>query len=90
MVNTEGQRKLVAFVEARGLSYAEAARQLSVTRAVFGEWISGSQRPRAEHRAAIEKWTGGEVPAGSWLTLDEQAQIDAVLPFMAAAGPSAA
>lgn len=86
MVNTEGQKKLVAFVEARGLSYAEAARQLKVTRAVFGAWIAGSLRPRPEWRTAIERWTGGEVPAGSWFTTDEQAHIDAVLPFMAATG----
>lgn len=77
-------RRLAAFVAARGISAAAAARALGVTPAAINKWVHGSGRPRPEQREAIARWTGGVIAAADWMTEEELAAIEAVEPAVAA------
>lgn len=76
MVN--GARLLKAAIKKRKITRAAAARELKTSPAAVQYWIAGAQRPRADARERIEIWSGGDVPAGSWLLGSERDKLDAV------------
>jgi len=51
---------------------SELARKLEVTPNAVSNWERGKARPSIEMRAAIERETGGKVPAIGWLTKAER------------------
>jgi transcriptional regulator with XRE-family HTH domain len=81
---TEGHQLLRTFLERHGISSARCARALGVTRGNVTHWLGRGQRPRAEHREAIARWTRGFVPVAAWLTNEERAAVAAVVPFRSA------
>ena len=81
---SEGSRLFAAFVQKYHLTPTQIAVALEVSRAVAYSWTDESKRPDAYHRAAIEVWTGGRIRVTAWLTKTEQAQLAAIVPFVAA------
>ena len=51
---------------AQGRKKCWAARCLGVTPAAVTLWTQGKRIPAPEYRSAIEKLTGGAVPAAAW------------------------
>lgn len=78
-MSTRGHELWAGFLAAVGATEAEAARAISVSRGVLSQWKDG-QRPRAEIRARIARWTRGRVPPVAWMTDEERAAIEAVQP----------
>jgi transcriptional regulator with XRE-family HTH domain len=72
---------LAEFIRVHGLSLRDAARGIGTSKTSLIFWLRGDQRPRAEVRDAIEKWTSGAVPASSWLLPGEVLPVDRVSPF---------
>ncbi len=72
---------LAKFLDANALSLRTAAEGIGTSKTSLIFWLRGDQRPRAEVRAAIEKWTSGAVPA-TWLAPGEVLPVDRVSPFM--------
>lgn len=67
------------FLDRHGISNADAGRALHVSRPTVFAWRSGDKTPTAPHRGAIEKWTDGDVLAGSWpLSTKEAEQVAAL------------
>jgi predicted transcriptional regulator len=85
MVRPYAAYLLEAFLAEHGLSQAAAAVALGVSGAAITSWIHGDKAPEALSRHAIEKWTGGKVPALAWLSLEERARLEAVVPYRRAA-----
>ncbi|MEQ9323862.1 MAG: hypothetical protein RIF41_32155 [Polyangiaceae bacterium] len=71
------------FLNANAIAPAEAARQLKTTRVSLYQWLSGV-RPSYPMRLRIERWTRGQVPAKAWLTPQEIASVEQVVPWEAA------
>ena len=61
----KGTRLLRVHIKARGISLREAARQLQEAPSRVHDWLNGTY-PRDAARAAIELWSGGDVPASVW------------------------
>ena len=76
MSKTAAAKALRLRMRSLGISNAEAARQLGVTPVALHYWLRGIQRPRAEMREVIERWSGGAVQAADWLKESERARID--------------
>jgi len=77
---TDGPHLFDEYMKRRGVKRADAAKALNTSVSAIHYWINGGQRPRADMREAIEKWSGGEVPADAWMSPEERARIDAVEP----------
>lgn len=88
--HTDGSKALRQFIESNALTQQATAKALGVTDPAVHDWISGTKRPRPHHRAAIEKWTGGLVPASSWLLREEREATRNVVPFRRASDDDAA
>jgi transcriptional regulator with XRE-family HTH domain len=73
-----------AFRVRHGLSQRAAASALGVSGPTVCEWEKQRKRPDAHHRAAIEIWTNGAVPARAWLTAAEARVLRVVRPYVAA------
>lgn len=73
-----GAALLRGYIEKHKLTRSGAARQLMTSAAAIQYWITGAQRPRADARERIEKWSAGEVPSSSWLRPEEAAKLEAV------------
>lgn len=69
---TAGPELFDRFLTERGIKRSAAATQLNTSVSAIHYWIKGGQRPRADVRSKIERWSGGEVPATSWLTEEER------------------
>lgn len=63
---TEASRALRAWCDGRRGRQTRLAREVGVTITTVAHWCSGGWRPRPQHWDAIEKFTGGDVPAGLW------------------------
>ena len=62
------------FLKARGLSDAEMAARLGVTRQTVYRWRRGQAIPGREEMRALHQATGGEVTADDFYGLGPQAQ----------------
>ena len=82
--------QLANFIASRGISAAKAAEALGVTGAALHKWLHGEGRPRIEMRERIERWTGGAIEAASWMTSEERAAVDAIMPLADTLPPGAA
>lgn len=49
-----------------GLSLKEIAARLNVARNTLSRWMHGGRTPIGDQRTAIERLTGGKVPAAAW------------------------
>lgn len=78
---TDGATLLGAFLRAHAITQLACANALGVSDPTVHDWVTGSKRPRANHRDAIAVWTRGEVPADAWLTAEELGARSAVRPF---------
>ncbi len=85
---SDGARALKAFIEKHQLTQLMAARALGVTDPAVHDWLAGTKRPRPQHRASIEVWTGGVVGRDSWLSKRERAELAVVRPFVPRTGTS--
>lgn len=74
MVTTKAGRALRAALSStnprRLMSQAELARRLGVSQPSVSEWTRCRSRPETHLRLAIERLLG--IPAGDWMTADEQ------------------
>lgn len=61
----DGYAKLLKWLKREGMRKAELARVLGVTAPAIFRWGTGS-RPSIDLAVALERITGGEVPASSW------------------------
>lgn len=62
-------KRLLAWVEERGLMKSDLADRLGVLPSAATRWFTGERSPRAAMRAKIEKLTG--IPASAWVTKAE-------------------
>lgn len=81
---TEGQRLFDAFFRENNLTLVLVAKPLGVSEVAVLNWRTGKSRPVDHQRAKIEVLTGGKVPAHSWRTASESAEIERVQPLQLA------
>lgn len=81
LVVTAGAGLLRDFLAKHGLSQRAAGAALYVEGPTIHDWVHCKKRPSARHRAAIEVWTGGEVPASSWVSEEDNEIVRDVKPF---------
>jgi DNA-binding transcriptional regulator YdaS (Cro superfamily) len=85
MAATPVSRKFKKFLKIHDISIRKAGEALGgVSDPTIISWRDGQKVPSPEHRAAIEVWTKGEVPASEWLSKREREQAKAtanVRPF---------
>lgn len=65
-------KRLKAWCEERGLSAADLARLVNVSRAAASRWCRGLRRPKPAERARIAKVTKGAIAVDAWLTAAEK------------------
>jgi transcriptional regulator with XRE-family HTH domain len=63
------------FLKAKGLTQAGAATQIGIVPAALTYYLKATQRPRADIRQRIAKWSEGAVPESSWLTAAEAGKL---------------
>lgn len=73
--------KLQEFLDDNDITLREAAAAIGVGHPTILDWLGGRKRPRAHHRDAIAKWTGGRIHVESWLFAEEKATTVDVVPF---------
>jgi transcriptional regulator with XRE-family HTH domain len=59
--------RLSDWCDRKGLSQADLARALGVSRAAVCEWLSGKKMPELANALAIEKLTKRAVRASEWV-----------------------
>jgi transcriptional regulator with XRE-family HTH domain len=67
-----GRTLLSAYLRENGLSQADVARGVKIGTSLVSNYLSdptapGHRDPGLAHAFAIEAWTGGKVPAKSWV-----------------------
>ncbi|MFA4972805.1 MAG: hypothetical protein WC683_09345 [bacterium] len=80
VTSSRGRALLTAYLQEHRLRKVAVARAIGTSHVAVLYYLTGAKRPDASRRAAIERWTGGAVPAESWLTEEEQAALAAVQP----------
>lgn len=75
MALPDGPVRLRTFLQQHSISLREAAATLGVSHITIRGWCRRQAKPREPVRAALERWTGGAVPAESWLTRREQIEL---------------
>lgn len=73
---------LARFIGDKGLTQAAAADQLSIVPAALSMYLKRRQRPRADIRTRIAKWSEGAVPEDAWLTAKERAGLASTDPVV--------
>jgi transcriptional regulator with XRE-family HTH domain len=63
---------LRAWRKRQGKSLRDVAGLVGVSEMTISDWERSQKRPRGENAALIEKLTGGEVAALSWLSAKER------------------
>lgn len=76
MVRCPAQGLLKDFISAKGLTQLAAAKQLDLPASALSQYLQKKQRPRADIRQKIARWSGGAVPEASWLSSAERRDID--------------
>ena len=85
--NTRGRRLLAVAMQRRGVSKRAFGKAIGVSHQSVTAWLEGNARPVEAYRVAIETWTGGAVPAASWLARCDRAELKAArAPFVPQAG----
>lgn len=74
-------KDLEKFIEDNEIALRDAAKALGITHQALLSYFSGVSKPKNELRLAIEVWTGGAVPADSWMTTSEREALGKVKPF---------
>jgi len=64
--------RLAAFMDRNSISLRSAAATFGVSHPAIKAWREGGAPELDETRRAIERWTGGEVPADGWDSVDER------------------
>lgn len=59
------------FLRQSGSTQAKLADELGISRGYMSELVAGSKIPSLGVAVAIERATGGAIPASSWVPLDE-------------------
>lgn len=59
---------LIDFIRASGRSQAHWAHQFGVSPPFLSEILNGKKRPGLDVAVRIERATGGQVPAASWVS----------------------
>lgn len=59
---------LGAYLAKHGIEQHEFARSSGLPAPLISMWLSGKRSPGLDSAFAIERATGGEVPATAWLT----------------------
>ena len=67
-------------MERTGIGVCAVARALGKSHVAVSKWGSGGYRPSEAERNKLAKLTSGEVPAHFWLSDEEVAEIEAVVP----------
>lgn len=73
----EGLDRLAKFVRDRDGTQSDFARAVGVSKSYLSLILAGKRGPSLRVAAAIEKETGGEVPAASLLRVPEPAEARA-------------
>ena len=68
-------RVLAEIVKASGGSQAAVAREIGMSPAELSFILTGKRRASRVQAEMIEAWTGGRIPAHSWLTLKQQRKL---------------
>lgn len=64
--------KLAEYIASAGLTQAEFSRQTGIPQPMVCQWSCGKRRPGLASALAIEKATGGKIPASYWTTVDAE------------------
>lgn len=73
-METEGLRRLRAWITARGLSQSEFARCVQLKQQSVSQILAGKVTPSSGVLHAIEELTG--IPTEEWLSSDELARVE--------------
>ncbi len=65
--------KYLSAKSATGQRQADAARAFGISQSYLSEIASGQKRPSLDTAFRIERKTGGEVPASSWVAVEAPA-----------------
>lgn len=83
MIHCDAPRLLKQFLVSRpGLTQSDAADQLGIRASALSQYLKRKQRPKADIRQRIARWSEGAVPEAAWLTAKERnglADIDAAV-----------
>jgi len=71
------------FIRRQSLQNVQVARGVGVSKGLVTGWLSGEGLPGPLFRVLLERWTGGEVRADDWFSLEERAQIARQAPYRA-------
>jgi hypothetical protein len=78
--SSEGQRLFDAYLTKHRITNVEAGAALGITKSAVAHLREGAS-PKPGRRLAIERWTDGEVPVASWVTIEERESAAKVVPF---------
>jgi hypothetical protein len=70
----DGPELLRSYIKSHDLKTADVAAALNASISAVHYWLKGGQKPRAEHREDLERWTNGAVPASSWREQEASAE----------------
>jgi transcriptional regulator with XRE-family HTH domain len=59
--------RLARYLADKGVTQADLCRLSGIQPPMISEYVNGNRRPGLDAAFAIEKATGGEVPASYWL-----------------------
>lgn len=65
---TMKENALARWLRESGRTQVEVWRALGVMPSAVSRWVSGKSCPSVAHAIALERFTEGAVPVGSWLT----------------------
>lgn len=66
--------KLVDYLTKEGLTHAEFAEQVGVSRSAVTQWINGITLPSGERMALVHRATGGRVGLDDWFEAREEGE----------------
>ena len=67
MCNMRSMTTLTAYLEAANITQSDIARTVGIDRSVMSRIVNGTVTPSLRVAVAIERATGGAVPASSWV-----------------------
>ena len=71
-----GNDALSRWLALHGVSQARCGLALGVTQTAVSDWVRGRKSPQSRYRAALERWSSGAIPANSWLSATERAELN--------------